>query len=115
MVPVQEVDIHTDKKVFLKVHLVRPYGSSVYSAEVIVYDSEYNPPFSSIVSFPEKSQSAHDAYERALKWCREYAAKHSYKILRVNNPCNAEFLDKGTQQSILNKLNINVLVEVNGA
>ena len=68
MIPLQEIDFHTDKKVFYKAHLVKPDGSSTFSAEVIVYDSEVQPPFSSVVSFHQQFQNAQAAFAHALRF-----------------------------------------------
>lgn len=115
MIPLQEVDIHTDKKVFFKLHLVAPTAAAPYSTEVLVYDAEFKPPFQSVVSFHQQFTTAKDAFTHALSWVKGYAAQHGYAINRINNPCNCEFLRQSEQQSIVNMVGITLQVQVNGA
>lgn len=115
MIPLQEVDIHTDKKVFYKVHLVAPTGAAPFFTEVLVYDSEFVPPFQSNVSFHQQFNTANDAFTHSLNWVKGYSAKHGYTINRINNPCNCEFLSQQNQQGIVNAVGITLQVQVNGA
>jgi hypothetical protein len=62
MIPLQEIDVHTDKNVFYKVHIIAPTGQAPFSAEVLVYDSEFKPPFASVVSFHQYFQDAKAAF-----------------------------------------------------
>lgn len=114
MIPLQEVDIHTDKNVFYKLHLIAPTGAAPFSVEVLVYDSEFTPPFQSNVSFHQQFQSASDAFAHALNWVKGYSTKHGYSVNRINNPCNCEFLPKRDQQSSVQSAGLSVQVEVNG-
>lgn len=115
MIPLQEIDIHTEKNVFFKVHLVAPTESPPFSTEVLFYDSEFSPPFQSTVSFHRQFNTAKDAFTHALSWVKGYAAQHGYAINRINNPCNCEFLLRDDQQAVVNASNIALQVQVNGA
>lgn len=115
MIPLQEVDIHTDKKVFYKVHLVAPTGVAPFFTEVLVYDSEFNPPFQSSVSFHQQFKDAGDAFTHALNWVKGYSAKQGYNIQRINNPCNCEFLSQLEQQTVVEAAGFVFQVQVNGA
>lgn len=114
MIPLQEVDIHTDKNVFYKLHLIAPTGAAPFSVEVLVYDSEFSPSFQSNVSFHQQFNDASDAFEHGLNWVQGYSAKHGYTVNRINNPCNCEFLQKPDQQSKVRSVGLSVQVEVNG-
>jgi hypothetical protein len=115
MVPIQEVDIHTDKKVFYKLHIVAPTGAAPFFTEVLVYDSEFNPPFASTVTFHQQFQDANAAFSHALSWVAGYSKKHGYTVSRIDNPCNCEFLSQADQQKSVNNSGFTIQVQVNGA
>ena len=114
MIPLQEVDIHTDRKVFYKVHLVAPTGVAPFFTEVFVYDSEFQPPFQSSVSFHQQFNSAKDAFAHALNWTKSYSTTHAYIVNRINNPCGCEFLLKVDQQTVVQAAGLSLQVQVNG-
>lgn len=114
VIPLQEIDIHTNKKVFYKLHLVAPSGFAPFFTEVIVYDSEFNPPFQSNVSFHQQFQDATAAFAHALNWVKGYSTKHCYTISRINNPCNCEFLLQADQQNVVQAAGFTLQVQVNG-
>lgn len=123
MIPVQDIDIHTDKAVFYKLHLVQPSSGSAFSTgpssnpfsvEVLVYDSEFEPPYSSAIRFPQQFSKAEDAFEHGIIWVRGHTKVHSYAVNRINNPCNCEFLDKAGQATVLDRLGISPIHHVNG-
>lgn len=115
MIPLQEVDVHTDKKVFYKLHLVAPTGAAPFTAEVLVYDSEFNPAFASTVSFHQHFSSADDAFVHAINWVKGYSDAHGYTINRIDNPCNCEFLSQADQQQSIQRAGFTLQVQVNGA
>ncbi|QDX96293.1 hypothetical protein EGD00_02690 [Pectobacterium carotovorum subsp. carotovorum] len=115
MIPIQEVDIHTDKKVFYKLHLVAPTGAAPFSTEVLVYDSEFNPPFISRVTFHHQFQDSKAAFAHGLSWVEGYSKKHGYTVNRINNPCNCEFLSQADQQQSVQSVGLKIWVQVNGA
>lgn len=122
MTPLQDIDIHSDNSVFYKLHLVSPHGSSfavpasakLFSVEVLVYDSEFKPPYSSAIRFHEQFATAELAFEHGLKWVLGHATAYGYSCNRINNPCNCEFLSKADQSTVLNRLGISPLLQVNG-
>lgn len=124
MTPIQDIDVHTDKAVFYKLHLVRPsHGSEFgvnspaapFSVEVFVYDSEFKPPYSSAVRFAKQFSAPDDAFQQGLSWVLGHAAAYGYAVNRINNPCNCEFLDKAAQAAVLSRLGISPEHHVNGA
>ena len=115
MTPVQEVDVHTSKKVLYKGRLIQPYGSATYHAEIDLHDSEFQWPFSSRVSFHESFPDVQSAYERMLAWINGHSKVHTYPLEYVNNPCNCEFIKQPDQEAIVHKLGLSVPVRVNGA
>lgn len=114
MIQLQEVDAHTDKKVFFKLHLVTPTGVAPFFVEILVYDSEFTPPFQSNVLFHQQFNGSKEAFEHGIRWVLNYSAKHEYAINRVNNPCNCEFLPQPDQQAIVNAAGLGLRVQVNG-
>ena len=114
MIPLQEINFHTDKKVFYKVDIIKLAGSSSFSVEVNIYDSEFQPPFHSLVSF-HQFQDAKAAFGHALSWINAHASKHGYAVKKINNPCNCEFLGKDEQQTEVTNAGLSVQVQVNGA
>lgn len=115
MIPLQEIDVQTDKNVFYKLHLVAPTGGVPFFIEVFIYDSEFVPPFQSNVSFRQQFADATAAFAHALKWVKGYSATHGYNLSCINNPCNCEFLSQQEQQAIVNAAGLTLNVQVNGA
>jgi hypothetical protein len=115
MVPIQEVDIHTDKNVFYKLHIVSPTGAAPFFIEVLVYDSEFNPPFASKVNFHQQFQDANAAFMHGFSWVSGYSKKHGYTVNRINNPYNCEFLSQTDQQKSVQNAGFTIQVQVNGA
>lgn len=115
MIPLQEIDVHTNKKVLYKVHILAlTENTTTFFTEVLVYDSDFEIPFQSNVVLRENFDSAKGAFEHALNWIYAYSNKHGYTITRINNPCNCEFLSKSYQQEIVNKKSLQLQVQVNG-
>jgi hypothetical protein len=115
LIPLQEVDVHTTKNVLYKVQIIRPTGSSSFYAEVVLHDSEFQPPFSSSVTFRQEFQNEKAAYEQAISWVKEHARKYGYPIEQINNPCNCEFIEIEDQKIITARLGLNVTVQKNGS
>lgn len=115
MVPIQEVDFHTDKKVFYKLHIISPTGTAPFFTEVFVYDSEFNPPFVSTVTFHQQFQDSKAAFAYALSWVDGYSKKHGYTVNQINNPCNCELLSQADQQQSVQSAGLKIQVKVNGA
>jgi hypothetical protein len=115
LIPLQEVDVHTSKNVFYKAQIIRPTGSSSFYAEVVLHDSEFQPPFSSSVTFRRQFQDEKAAYEQVISWVKGHTEKYGYPIDRINNPCNCEFIEIEDQKAIIGKLGLNVPVQKNGA
>ena len=114
MIPLQEVDVHTTKNVLYKAQIIRPSGSSSFYAEVVLHDSEFQPPFSSSVTFRQQFQDEKAAYQQVISWVQEHAQKYDYPIERINNPCNCEFIEIEDQKMITARLGLNVMVQKNG-
>lgn len=115
MIPVQEVNFHTDKKVFYKLHIISSTGTTPFFAEVFVYDSEFDPPFTSTVNFHQNFQDSKAAFTHVLNWVKSYSQRHGYTVNLINNPCNCEFLSKADQQQSVQSAGLKIQVKVNGA
>lgn len=114
MIPLQEIDFHAAEKVFYKVHLVAPTGAAPFFAEVLVYDSEFVPPYQSNVTFRQGFQSAAAAFGHVLDWVKAHSVKHGYTVNRLDNPCNCEFLARDVQQKSVQTAGLSLQVQVNG-
>lgn len=85
----KEIDIHTDREVLFKIR-VQSFGATGHSAtphcstEVLVYDSEFTPPFASIVSFHQVFDSIEGAFHHAMTWVRHYSRQHRYNISHID-------------------------------
>lgn len=85
----KEIDIHTDREVLFKIR-VQSFGATGHSAtphcsvEVLVYDSEFTPPFASIVSFHQVFESIEGAFHHAMTWVRHYSRQHRYNISHID-------------------------------
>ena len=115
MTPLQEIDIHTDQELFFKLHLISPTKTAPFFAEVIVYDSAFEPPYHSNVAFHKQFDEPEDAFAHALSWSQAYNNLRKASIERINNPCNCEFLEQHEQQQIVKAAGEKVSVEVNGS
>jgi hypothetical protein len=115
MIPLQDIDLHTDKQVFYKLHVIAPTGHAPFAAEVLVYDSEFDPAFASTVSFNQTFSDSRSAFAHAFNWINGYSTKHGYTINRINNPCNCEFVSQADQQSVVQAKGLALTVQVNGA
>ena len=111
MIPIQEVDIYSDNKIKISAHVVVP-NQTTASAEVVIYDPNYNELYSAYQTIGQYS-TAKDAYEAIITASQKYISKSGGTIKRINNPCNTEFVNKSEQQSIVNSKSISVQVEVN--
>lgn len=114
MIPLQEIDIHTDKNVFYKIHLIHPYNASFYAAEILVYDAELDPPYHSTVNLTQQFQEPGVSFNSAIRWISNYSEAHGYTINRIDNPCNTEFLSRADQQNFVNDLGLQITVQENG-
>jgi len=115
VIPIQEVDVHTDAKVSFRMHLVRPGSDGPFFTQIFVNDAQFEIPFSSSVQFHQQFDTAKEAFNHGLSWVRKYCVVHSYNISCINNPCNCELLRKPDQESVANQLGIYSPVQVNGA
>ena len=112
MIPIQEVHIYSDNDIKLSAHIVVP-NENVSTAEMIIYNPSYNELYSAYQSIGQYS-NPETAYKAIIEASAKYIKKSNGEIIRINNPCNTEFVDQGKQQSIVNNLSINVTVQVNG-
>ena len=111
MIPIQEVDIYSNNGIKISAHVVVP-NTTTASSEAVIYDPNYNSLYSSyqtIGSFTNPDE----AYKSIASFAQKYITQSGGSISRINNPCNTEFVNKDTQQQIINDLAINITIEVN--
>ncbi|HDI3247707.1 hypothetical protein [Vibrio cholerae] len=111
MIPIQEIDIYSDNNIKISAHIIVQNSSQV-SAEISIYDPLHNNLYSAYQPIGQFT-SASDAFDAILTTSDKYITKSSGTIVKINNPCNTEFLDKVAQQSIVASKSITVNVEVN--
>jgi hypothetical protein len=110
----QEIYIYASNNVQFTCHIISTNSAAPFSAESLTFDPRINTVFSSLHPIGNQFQTAHDAYEGIIKYCVRYVTANNLQIDNINNPCNAPFIDKANQQSIVNQDNLNVTVLVNG-
>lgn len=112
MIPIQDVDIYSDNNIKISARVIVP-NKSIATAEVVIYDQNYNDLYSSHQVIGQYG-SAQEAYEAIIEASQKYISKSGGTINRINNPCNTEFVTKQEQQIIINSKSVaNVQVEVN--
>ena len=112
----QEVRIETSKDIVFTSHIISTNNSSPFGAEVLIYDPRINTIFSSLHTIGSYN-SAQDAYSEIIAFCQKYSGIASVSINKIDNPCNAPFIDKQAQQLIVNTImapSASVTVLVNG-
>jgi len=122
MIPIQEIDLHTQNNVLYRVHLIGPstdfvFSSSrknTFSVEILFYDSRTGQTSAWVIPFSEQFENPQSAFERGLGWVIGHANENGYTIDLVNNPCNCEFLDKQSQAQVFARFGIHPTHQVNG-
>lgn len=114
MIPIHEIDIYTRSDVFYKIYLIYPKDTGTYSAEIILHDAESGIPFSSTINLHHQFPDAETAFRQALSWVIAYAGNNSYIINRIDNPTTTEFLDRASQQAVVDAAGLSVTVQING-
>jgi hypothetical protein len=110
----QEVRIETSKDIVFTCHIISTNNSAPFGAEVLIYDPRINTIFSSLHTIGSFN-SAQDAYSEIIAFCQKYSGIAGVSINKIDNPCNAPFIDKQAQQSIVNKKGVSsATVLVNG-
>jgi len=110
----QEVYVYASKNVQFTCHIISTNNAAPFSAESLTFDPQINTVFSSLHPIGNQFQTAQDAYEEIIKYCIKYATANNLQISKIDNPCNAPFINKADQQSIVNQNNLSVTVLVNG-
>lgn len=113
MTPIQEIQISTNGNALHTIHIIRPSRSTMFGAEVIVYDPQLDTNCSSLVPISGSFPTASDAFQAAFKWVSGWLQSKSQTASKINNPCNCEFLSATDQESIVRQCGIQLTVEVN--
>ena len=110
----QEVRIETDKDIVFTCNLISTNNSAPFGAEALIYDPRIHEIFSSLHAIGSFN-SAQDAYSEIIAFCQKYSGTAGVSVRKIDNPCNAPFINKQAQQGIVNaKLVSSVTVLVNG-
>jgi len=110
----QEVYIYANNNVQFTCHIISTNSAAPFSAESLTFDPQIDTVSSSFYPIGNQFQTAQDAYEEIIKYCVEYTTANNLQISSINNPCNAPFINKADQQSIVNQNSLSVTVLVNG-
>ncbi len=110
----QEIYVHASNNVQFTCHIISINSVAPFSAESLTFDPQINTIFCSLHPIGIQYQTAQDAYDEIIKYCVKYATANNLKVSKVDNPCNAPFINKAEQQLIVNKNKLNITVLVNG-
>ncbi|MFC3282634.1 hypothetical protein [Litchfieldella rifensis] len=112
MIPIQEIDIYSDNGIKTSAHVVVPSPQNTISGvEVVVYDPNWNSLYSAYQTIGQHADPQ-AACQAIIDFSKKYIEKSGGKVIRINNPCNTEFVDAQDQQNIVNTLSLNLTVEV---
>lgn len=127
MIPLQEIEISTDKNISYYAHIEAHSEGKYFISEVVIHCSldpcKYSScghQFSPLLGSPgelancPKFNTAKDAFIYALKWIIGDCAENNYTIEYINNPCNCEFLSRENQLAIVNDAGLKIPIRVNG-
>ena len=103
MIPVQEVNFHLTYNEVVFAHLVK-LGDGTFTAQVTEAHQmdaipEYR--FYRWLACPGNA-TAGDAFNQILIALKSYGERNDRSLVKVNNPCNTEFLTAEDQLDILN-------------
>lgn len=110
----QEIYFYADKNVQFTCHIISTNNSAPFSAESLTFDPVFSSLYSSLHPIGNQYQTAIEAYTQIVNFVSKYCSALNLKIQRIDNPCNAPFINKADQQTIINASNISGTVLVNG-
>lgn len=110
----QEIYFYADKNVQFTCHIISTNNSAPFSAESLTYDPVVSPLYSSLHPIGNQYQTASQAYTEIVNYVSRYCSALSLQVQKIDNPCNAPFINKADQQAIINSSNISGTVLVNG-
>lgn len=113
MQPIQEVLVFTNKSARHTIHIIQPNESAPFSAEIFVFDPDFNTSYSSQVPISGSYKSSSEAFDVAFKWVVGWLQAKGLTVSKINNPCNTEFLSVAEQQAIVSKHGVQAKVEIN--
>jgi len=102
MLPIQEIEITTEKKRHFSVHLEK-WAPDCFACKLAALNLGPQLPADATFGPFSQGHSASAAYEALVSGIRSALAKldASDVIAEVNNPCNTEFIDAASQKQIL--------------
>lgn len=113
MIPIQEIDVYSDNGIKISAHVVVPEPQNPISgAEVIIYDPSWNSLYSAYHTIGQYADPK-AACKAIIDFSKKYIEKSGGKVIRINNPCNTEFVNTQDQQNMVNDLSLNLTIEVN--
>ncbi|MEA3644223.1 MAG: hypothetical protein VBE63_30505 [Lamprobacter sp.] len=114
MIPIQEIDVYSNKGIKISAHLVVPsVGNNLSAAEVLVYDPVCNILYSDYQKLGQY-EDPQTAFKSIIDFSKKYIEQSGGSVIRINNPNNTEFVDAQLQQKLVSALIPGLTVEVNG-
>lgn len=110
----QEIYFYANKGVQFTCHIISTNNTAPFSAESLTFDPAINTLFSSLHPIGNQFQTANDAYQEIVNYIVKYSNARNLQVQKIDNPCNAPFINKADQQTIISSSNITATVLVNG-
>jgi hypothetical protein len=108
---VQEVVVSVSNAACFTIYISNTLGSSNFEAEVFLRDSGNS---LSKVAIQLVHASPVPAFQEAIKSVAHYLGIHSLTVASINSPCNAQFVNKSQQTTVLQSSGIHIVSTVNG-
>jgi hypothetical protein len=113
MLPIQEILVLTNKDARLTIHIIKPNECTSFSAEIFVFDPDFNASDSFQLPISGSYKSSSKAFDDAFTWVVGWLQTKGLTVSKINNPCNTEFLSVAEQQAIVSKHGVQAKVEIN--
>ncbi len=113
MVPVQDVDITTNKSKKMRIMLRSEGGGFFVSLQELLTEGSYAGLYSEFSSPLFRFIKADQAFEYAVKAVRLFLSYNADDISAVNNPCNCELLSAQQERAVLSTLGLAMVPSVN--
>lgn len=108
---VQELRMHFDGGGFVEGYIEEEraaFGGECY------FRPETAEGFKTVIRAVDRFSTADDCFEWIVQQTVAYATARNMRLAVVDNPCNAPFADRRTEQAVLKRMTVAVPVTVNG-
>ena len=108
---VQEIVILLSNKTRFTIYISNTQGTSDFEAELFLLEHANG---LSKIRIKANHTSATSAFQEAINSVLNYLSKHSLAVQSIDSPCNAQFIDKAQQKTVLSGSGIHVVPTING-